>query len=316
MRHIRMLGLCLAAVMAVVAFAASSAFAKGPEWGKCEAKTGGKYKDANCTEKAKKGEGAFEWKKGASLKPVKFSGGNVGSGGVLTTQLYSCKGEEGKEPPSVQFQRIPRKKCEEGGGKVDKEFGESIQIECASEHNTGEIVGSNKVGNISVKFLGCKLFGSAPCSNGPVEGEIQVNALKGELGYINKAEKKAGILLEPVAKHGEFAKFNCAGLLETVVGVGNTKEGAWYTPEKDGGYDGIISPITPVNTMTTKYEQVYTINPETQENIPNKFEGKHVELLEDYGYNPELPSESTMWSPAGEEITNANTAEEAGELKA
>ena len=96
MRHVRMLGLCLVAALALGAYAVSSASASGPEWGKCEAKTGGKYKDANCTEKAKKGQGAYEWRKGASLKNVPFTGENVGSGGVLSTELYLCSSRKTK----------------------------------------------------------------------------------------------------------------------------------------------------------------------------------------------------------------------------
>ena len=198
------------------------------------------------------------------------------------------------------------------------------------ESNTGEAVGKSGLANVAVKFYGCKLFGSLPCSNGTEEGEILVNTLKGTLGYISKSEHKVGVQLEPVTKHGEFAKFTCGGFIATVVGVGNSKEGANYTSsgcsglcpgatpseEKQGGYDGIISPITPVNTMTSRYEQVYTINHTTYANIPSKFEGKHIELLEDYIYNEEEPSLSEMWSPAGEEITNVNTPAEAGEIKA
>ena len=67
--------------------------------------------------------------------------------------------------------------------------------------------------------------------------------------------------------------------------------------------------------MTSKYTQVFTVNPETQQNIPSSFEGKPISLLEDYTYNVELPSHTTMWSPAGEEITNENTATEEGEIK-
>ncbi len=306
MRHVRMLGLCLVAVCAVVAVAATSASAL-PEWGKCEAKVGGKYSDSNCTVKAAKGAGAFEWIKGKSLKPVKFSGENVGSGGVLYSQLYAC---------SDGSKRVSKKQCEEEGATISEEFGRTVTIECESERNTGEIVGSNKIANISVVFRGCKIFGAAPCSNSSEEGEIIVNVLKGELGYINKAEKKVGVLLEPTKKHGEFAKFICLGAVATVVGQGNTKEGAWYSPENNGGYDGIISPITPVNTMTGQYEQVFTVNPENSENIPSKFEGKHIELLEDYAFAAEGPATSTMWSPSGEEITNVNTSTEEGEIKA
>jgi hypothetical protein len=311
-RHVRMLGLCLVAVLAVAVVAASSASAAGPEWGKCEAKANGKYKDAGCTEKAKKGEGAYEWTKGAKLKNVRFAGANVGSGGVLNTQLKFCEG-----PENVQERRIPKGKCEAGGGKIEDSLGENIAIECTAENNTGETSGKNKIVNIAVVFHGCVLFGSVPCSNGPLEGEIRVNQLKGELGYISKSEHKVGVLLEPSKKHGEFAKFNCAGILSTVVGVGNKKEGAWYEPESHGGYDGIISPIEPVNTMTSTYTQVYSANPETHENIPSKFEGKHIELLEDYTYNAEEPeNHSTMWSPADEEITNENVSAEPGEIKA
>ena len=68
--------------------------------------------------------------------------------------------------------------------------------------------------------------------------------------------------------------------------------------------------------MTPTYEQVYTVNPETFENIPSKFEGKHISLLEDYTYNSELPRYTTKWSASGEEITNVNTPEEEGEIKA
>ena len=145
---------------------------------------------------------------------------------------------------------------------------------------------------MSVKFKGCKLFGTAPCSNGPIEGEIQVNVLKGVLGYISKSPKQVGILLEPAKKKGEFAQFNCGGILTTVVGVGNAKEGAAYSPETTGGFDGIISPITPINTMTKEFTQTYTVNEETHENIPSKFEGKHIELLEDYTFNNELPADT------------------------
>ena len=58
-----------------------------------------------------------------------------------------------------------------------------------------------------------------------------------------------------------------------------------HTPgeEKHGGYDGIISPITPVDAMTNEYKQVYTQESEyPYRNIPSKFEDKHIDVLEDY----------------------------------
>ncbi len=141
------------------------------------------------------------------------------------------------------------------------------------------------------------------------------DGLKGELGYINKAAKEVGVRLEPAKKHGPFAEFFCSGFnLNTTVGVGNTKEGAAYSPENKGGNDQIISPITPVNTMSSTFTQVYTGNYTTVENVPNKFEGKPVSLLEDYLVNPE--GNSSKWSKAVEEITNVNTPSEEGEIKA
>ena len=127
-----------------------------------------------------------------------------------------------------------------------------IEVECESESNSGEQVGKNGVDNVSVKFLGCKVFGSIPRSNGPNEGEVQVNPLKGELGYINQSTKEVGILLTPKIKKAPFATFSCGGLLTTVVGEGNSKEGGDHQPEKKGGNDGIISPIEPVNHHPTK----------------------------------------------------------------
>ena len=346
MRHIRMLGLCLVAALAVGAYAVSSASAL-PEFGKCEAKAGGKYKDANCTEKAKKGQGAYEWKKGSELAPVKFSGKNVGSGGVLYGSINTCLSRDrlpdGGEAYTQRHIRVTREKCEEPytweeeGEKFTSNSGEvdhtsTVPVECESENNTGELNGSKSVRNISVVFRGCKLYGVNPCSNGPKEGEIAVNVLKGTLGYINKAEHKAGILLEPAAKHGEFAKFDCLGVLEIVVGVGNEKEGAFYTSsgcelgscpgttpkdEKDGGYDGIIAPMTPVNRTSSTFEQVFTANLEHEapSNVPSKFEGKHIDLLENYEYAAEEPPYTSMWGAAAEEITNVNTTEEPGEIR-
>jgi len=312
-RHVRMLGLCLVAVFAVCAYAVSSASAL-PEWGKCEAKAGGNYSDSNCTVKAKpKGSGSFEWKKGKELPNVKFTGANkeAGHGGVLTGTIRICwVGETDKSPTT-------RAKCAEEGGR---EVEESLPpVECESETNTGEQSGTNAVQKVFVTFRGCGVINKAlPCkSNGAAAEEIKVNELKGKLGYINKGARAVGVLLEPAKHHGAFAEFECGGLLALKVGVGNSKEGAYYQPEKTGGYDGIISPIGPVNKMTSTFEQVYTVNPTTHENEPSKFEGKHIELLENLITVIGEPGQpKSDWSQAGEEITNVNTPEVEGEIKA
>jgi hypothetical protein len=343
MTRVRILGLCLVAVFAAASLAASSALA-GPQWVKCEkVGPGHNYKGPNCTkaEKAKpKGTGEYELYKHKEVeakrvaegksKTIPFEGGNVGSGGVLSTRLRACTPTEGNPEHGTSSGQKTRQKCaEEGEEEIYGFEGSPITIECESERNTGVVEGANKVTNVSVIFKGCKFLGSAPCSNTPTEGEIVVNTLKGILGYISKSEHKVGLMLEPKAKHGEFARFNCAGIIETVVGVGNKRVGAEYTTggcsgiscvgvkpeeEKHGGYDGLIGEITPVNQTTTKFTQVFSVNAATQQNQPSSFERKHIELLEDYAYLPEQPQHATDWSAAGEEITNENTSEEAGEI--
>ena len=305
MRHVRMLGLCLVAVCAIAALGATTASAGLPEFGQCYEKTGGKYANSNCTTKAKKGAGTFEWRKEPQVSGSKVFHGEGGAG-VLTGEYKICEPAEERSPS-----------C---GAEEQEEvlLEKPLNIECEKESNFGEFSGTKDVKHIAVRFKGCKLLGAVPCQNTPTEGEVLVNPLKGSLGYINKSSKEVGVLLEPETKKGRFATFSCnlgETPLTTVVGVGNAKEGAAYSPENHGGYDGIISPITPVNTMTNQLTQVYTVN-ENEENVPSKFEGKHIELLESYVFNATEPQRTTKWSKAGEAITNVNTSETEGEIKA
>lgn len=315
-----MVGLCLIAVFVLAAITAGSASAKTPEWGKCEAKAGGKYEDSNCQTKAKGKTGvhAYEWAKGTTLPNIKFTSKNKvsGHGGVLTGNTRVCVG-----PKAEQFEeaRWTRAACTAKGGHFEEE--EAPPIECEEETAAGEQTGKNKVANVHVTFTGCKAIGSIPCNSPALaSGEIKTNELKGELGYINAKTTpvQVGVLLTPTKKNGAFTQLECPALaLALVVGVGNSKEGANYEPESKGGWDGIISPITPVNTMSSTFEQVYTVNPVTHENEPSSFEGKHIDLLEDYFHFPLTKPERTQsWSAAGEEVTTVNTPAEAGEIKA
>jgi hypothetical protein len=317
-----MLGLCLVALFAAAAVAATSASAL-PEFGKCVVQPAheGKYTESNCVKKAAKNKttrkftGEFEFEKIAQLKEEKAKLKFTGSSGlaVLVTTIEFCKRGDQNENPFC------------AGEEKEEKFG-PLKVECESENAAGAITGTKNVGSIVVKFHGCKLLGSAPCSNSTVEGEIDVNILKGQLGFINKkvSPREVGLMLNPTKAKGEFAKFTCLGTISTIVGEGpekiknlageEVKMGCFY-PESHCGGDGIISPITPVNQMTTTTTQVYTVN-EKEENIPNKFEGKPIELLEDWAFNNEEPEFRVDWSAAGEEITNVNTTEEEGEIKA
>jgi hypothetical protein len=345
-RHVRMLGLCLVAALAVAAVGASSAVA-GPQWVKCElVGPGHNYTGPNCTkaEKAKpKGSGEYELYKAPEVEAkrvaegkspgIPFTGASVGSGGLLYTEFGECNQEVA---PFEHFPfRYTRAACE-AKGAVRVHNGGGPAVECTGENSSGEASGKNQVTGIHVTFTGCLLLGFTPCENAGPE-EIKTNELKGKLGYISKANKEVGVLLEPAAgKHSAFAEFACPGFgLSTVVGVGNKKEGAVHTTsgcdqacpgtlpeeEKHGGYDGVISPITPVNEMTSTFTQEYKVewtgsDEQCIENLPNHLENKHIDVLETYSYLIEEPTTSIMWSCGGEEITNVNTPEEAGEIKA
>jgi hypothetical protein len=338
-RHVRMLGLCLVAALALGAYAVSSASAL--EWGKCElVGSGGNYTGPNCTkgDKAKpKGSGEYEWRKATEVAEqrvaegktpgVPFTGASPeGAGGVLTTGLAACSKES-----EYYFTRVTRQKCAEGSpeGKGHYEIPAGVvKIKCLAEHAVGTTEGKNKVANVQVTFTGCELAGPCTGIHGEKEGEIKTNVLKGKLGWLSKPAKEVGVVLEPASKPKTFAEFECLkGTDKITVGQGNKREGAWYTSsgcygeclgttpeeEKHGGYDRLISPITPVNEMTKTFTQVYAVNKEGR-NEPEKLEGKPLYQLEDF---IEVPSgNSTVWQNAGEEITNVNTPEEAGEIKA
>ncbi len=300
MKHLRITAVALVAVLAIAAALATSASAAGPEWGQCYAKAGGKY-SANCLTKVK--GGGYEWRKGADVAHKGFTG--EASKGTLNAAYTIC-GEDERNPTP----------CEEIEPGEDKTI---ISVECSGheggpgEQDHGETSGKNKVANVSVTFRGCVALGSIPCANTPNEGEVQIDPLAGELGTIETGEK-VGLLLTPKTKKGEFAKFSCAGILSSVVGEGNSKEGTAY-PGKKGGNDGIISTIGPINRMTTTLTQEYTINAE-DENQPTHFTGKAIDLLESYLYNEYEPQYSSKWSKAGETVTAVNTPEEEGEIKA
>ena len=171
----------------------------------------------------------------------------------------------------------------------------------------------------SVMFRGCKLFGSVPCSNGANEGEIQRQPAEGRAGLHQQSRKKVGVLLEPAKKHGEFAKFDCARHpRSTAVWAWATRRKARATRLKTTAvYDGIISPITPVNTMTTQLHAGVHRQPGNDENIPSKFEGKHIELLE----RLRLQRRRTAEQPAVVESWRGNherehAPKEEGEIKA
>ncbi len=369
MRHFKIMGLCLVAVFALVAVAAGSASAAEPEWGHCVAQKHGNYTDPNCTTVATKHgnpshKGGFEWLGGGGASCYAMKHGNyadagcttvatkhgvpdhkghyektgggkfsgLGGAGILKMAAYECQQEDGEL--SVQ---LPREDCVGlGDSHEGYESFSYLATECEGEHASGESTGTDEVTNISVRFTGCTAFGEPATSAGLPAGEIQVNPLKGRLGYINKAAHEVGVLLEPTTAGAEFAAFEIfEGSGEVHVGVGNATAGAFYegakTPGVPTGHDGIISPIVPVDQMTHTFTQKYKAEerevpcPENCQsshhgmmdqfqNVPGSFEGGQLEALEGY---VSLTGETgaTDWSSAGQEVENTNTVEGEAEIK-
>ena len=192
--------------------------------------------------------------------------------------------------------------------------------------------------NVSVRFTGCTSFGTPATTPGLPAGEIQTSALKGQLGYINKAKHEVGVLLEPATSGGLFAEFEVLGGFATFhVGVGNATQGAFWennsTPGTPNGDDGVISPIAPIGQMTHTFTQNYRVEEgtfnwnkaegchqlseeeceaSTWRNVPSSFEGGQLEVLET---SPTTEGGGWEWEPSGQEITNVNTVEGEAEIK-
>ena len=360
-KRVKLIWLAVIAAFALTATAvtAGSASAAEPEWGHCvPVKSKGHFEDSNCTKEdfkenkahEKKYKGKFEWDSGAASAcfgqkkghykdstcteedfkentkthekkykgKYELTGGPkfsaAAGAGVLKTNFYVCK-FPGGEP---EFEHRPRADCPEYFENAEE------QVECESESATGEASGSDELQNVSVRFIGCSSFGIPATSAGLNAGEIQVNPLKGRLGYINKSTHEVGVLLEPVAAHGYFATFQLFnGNVELTVGEGNATEGSFYEESGPGvptGNDGIISPITPVDTMTHTFTQNYRLTEPREDvvqNDPSHFEGEPNRVLEDTAESigEFLHGSQEAWSPAGEELTNTNTVEGEAEIR-
>jgi hypothetical protein len=130
MRSTRIAGLCVAALCATFALTASSALAVNlPHYGKCEAQTGGKYKNGGCTKLAKTtAEQKFEWHPLTTTVPftskkIKETGNAVlESAGGTEISCTEQVGEEGEYGPGDQLKNIVSefKHCEALGANTKR----------------------------------------------------------------------------------------------------------------------------------------------------------------------------------------------------
>jgi hypothetical protein len=219
------------------AMAAGSASAL-PEVGRCVAQAGtGKYKAANCTEKAGKlvSEKSFEFKKGAVQKS--FTGG----GGVAVLETAS-----------------------------------GTKIVCTRESAVGEynetLGAIRAVRKVILSFKDCQLplLDTTCRTAGAEEGEFVTSPLKGKLGYVSGKGTKTptvGQELRPEKAKGPFLEFECAGgAVKVKVGVRGT------TPN---GNDCIIGTLETVNAMSATFAEAFNgsaglQSPQAFETTPTK----------------------------------------------
>jgi len=195
MKRIRIVGLCFAAALGLSALVATSAFATPPvpEYGKCikkATKTGEGFSDSGCTKHV------------ASLATYEWS---TAVAGVTFT---------GKMKPET---------------KATLETIKKEKVVCTTETDTGTYLNPKEV-ETTPTFKGCEaLTKKCTTAGAPEEGEIQVQALQGELGIEKKGEKEgkeepklaklANNLYRQGNRGGEIVNFLCSGFEIRVEGT-------------------------------------------------------------------------------------------------
>jgi hypothetical protein len=297
----RIVGLAVVAVVAATAYATGNASAL-PEFGRCLVQEAheGKYSNSNCTTKAKKvGEkltGEFEWHNSTTFTQeghLNEVGGFFEKTTPLTLTSIVIKCQPNEEHVA---------KCREG--ETEERVAQNVECTGGSEQDLGRFSATSdkEIIHYHAIWFGCKALG-IPCGNGPGVGTIATNELKGTLGYVKKAApREVGIDWRPESGR-EFAKFTC-GSVSFIVGGATEREGPFYSP-KGGG--AVIGTVTPINEMVGQITQVLTANEETAENIPSNFEGKPLQALEAWTFNPNVLGKGSKWGPAGETVTSQIT---------
>jgi hypothetical protein len=196
-----MVTLGLIAVFALVALFAASASAEAPEYGRCLAHTGGKWKTSGCTAAAKPGEEKFEW------YPYSGPAAN-GEEKAVVNKAFTSKSTEGT---LIRLEGVG----EATGGVKTKVF-------CKGETSSGEVTGPKTSVASKIVFTGCESSGAKCNLFEGAEGEVRWNDVEGQLvvekfGY-NKEKKVAVPARNKVANEytpkGQefFTQFECGSL--------------------------------------------------------------------------------------------------------
>jgi hypothetical protein len=246
MKRMRIMGLCLVAVFSLALVAVSSASATEPAFFECKS--------------VGKGKGTFS----KGCKVMKAGGGFEPTEGIGKGKVFKGKGGSATlHTPAVKG-----------------------EITCSSFKDEGKITGVKNISKIFSTFSGCSTLGKKCHSAGQKAGTIKTMALKGELGYINKANKEVGVDL--TAEGADLADFECEGITVKVNG-------------------SVIGHYTPVNSFSKTSVNTFVVNGEGFQDVKN-LEGGPTDVLEST-INGSGPFES------GQQAGATNVGEEL-ELKA
>jgi hypothetical protein len=127
-------------------------------------------------------------------------------------------------------------------------------VKCTAETSSGEYTGLRTVGNLVIRFTGCKALSAACTSTGAAEGEIVTKTLEGLLGWQSKPEHAVAEEVFPAESGGPLAEATCGVTTLTVRG-------------------SVLAPVTEARMSTTtiiRYVQFGGIQrPEHLEGEPN-----------------------------------------------
>ncbi len=337
MNRIATTGPCLVVAFALAWVFAATAHAGGPEWGRCVAQKRGGYWDRNCQQVAERNgnlKGRYAWRPGPAPlceavtrgyytdpqcsqrvpRKLKRTGGFervpgpgfAGSGGhvALVARIRACE-------PNLWIVANCATENPEGPGFI---LEEDVLVECAASSSSGEVTGVRSVGNVNVSFTGCTSFQAPATSAGAAVGEIRVDRLKGELGYIDEAKGEVGISFTPEVSGQAFAVFTLDGLYEIEIGVGSSGFGMGQVYPGGGG-NAVVSAVAPVNVMSSTFTQTFAEGADGEQ-TPSRLENGPLAQLEAKFGVVFLPGHGSMWSKAAQTLTEVNVVATSAEIKA
>jgi hypothetical protein len=228
----------------------------------------------NIKEKREGPGGQWERKLEVFWQPLKTAPLKIPEGSLekLKLELLTKSNEINKNLPeflpiATEESPIP---FTSSSGKGILQFKGGNKIECASDTNSGKVIGA-KTFTVTIDFAGCKVLSIVAAHSLGDGGETILVTAKGELCYLNKAEKKVGVKLTPTGK----VHIEAAGNLAVIEGT-------------------IISEYKPINTTSTSSELILKQKEGKQEVV--KCEGgaeEHLTGSENEGTAKEVGMETT-----------------------